>query len=489
MSGWGPIPSPKGGTVAERRRKGPNARLAYWFGRSGWNKHELARLVTQRAHELGHRHICTDATRVRRWLGGERPRDPIPAILSQLFSERFGHAVTADMLGLDGPENPLSRAGPDVPWPRSRTVEALDDFSRSELMLNRRGFLGVGLGASVAPGLAASVTPAGAQALDPWLAGPQYEPDRGRGRIGMCEVEQIERAIGAYRRWDNEHGGGVHRRAVAAHLNEVCELLGSPCPEPVARRLFAAAAQLAEIAGWMAHDVGRQATAQKYFTLALQAAKEAGDSPLGAEVLSRMARQMIHLRRPGDALELIHAAQRRAGERASASTVCLLHALEARAYAGLGAVQEVHRSAGQAEQALAVADRGAGEPEWIRYFDRAELAGCTGDAYRVLSAHDPAQAERAETAIGQALAARDPEYVRCRALDLAALSAARFAGGEPDKACAAANESLGLVGRLSSARVSDRLRELRGQAGRYTRLPAVAELTERIRAVLAAAPA
>jgi tetratricopeptide (TPR) repeat protein len=467
--------------VTDSRRKGPNARLAYWFGRSGWNKHELARLVTQRASDLGHRHICTDATRVRRWLGGERPREPIPGILVQLFTERFGHAVTADMLGLDGPENPLSRAGPETSWNRSRTVEALDDFSRSELMLNRRGFLGVGLGASVT-GMPSAFQP------PQWLAEPERDAPARPGRISVSEVEQIERAIEAYRRWDNEHGGGVHRRAVAAHLSEVCDLLDAPCPEPAARRLFAAAAQLAEIAGWMAHDVGRQATAQKYFTLALQAAKEAADSPLRAEVLSRMARQMIHLGRPGDALDLIQAAQRGAGERVTTTTSCLLYTLEARAYAGLGSVQEVHRAVGRAEEALAGAQP-AEDPAWIRYFDAAEAAGCTGDSYRMLSRHDPAQAERAEAAIQRALELRDPQYVRCRALDLAALAATRFAGGEPDHACAAAHESLTLVGRLSSSRVADRLRELRTQAERYSGLPAVSELTQRINGVIAAVPA
>jgi hypothetical protein len=466
--------------VSDTGRKTPNSRLVYWFNRSGWNKHELARLVTRRAREMGHRQVCTDATRVRRWLGGERPREPIPGILAQLFTERFGHAVTADMLGLDGQAAPLPRAGPDAEDARSQTLQALHDFSRSELMLNRRGFLGVGLGASVGPGLS--------QPLQPWL--PAHpEPAQPRpSRIGAPEVEQIERAVEAYRRWDNEHGGGVHRKAVAAHLSEVCDLLVASCPEHLALRLFAAAAQLAEIAGWMAHDVGREATAQRYFRLALQASKEAGDSPFGAEVLSRMARQMIHLRRPGEALELVHRAQHDAGGRAGVTTVttqCLLHALEARAYAGLGAAQEVHWAVGQAEDCLA-RSRPDEDPAWIGYFDPAELAGCTGDSYRVLSRRDPVQAVRAEAAIQRALDLRDPEYVRCRALDLCALAAARFALREPERACEPAQAALGLVGRLSSARVVDRLRELRAQAARYAGLPAVAALNDRIGAAIVA---
>ena len=69
----------------------------------------------------------------------------------------------------------------------------------------------------------------------------------------------------------------------------------------------------------MSYDVGLQPTAQKYFVLALHAAKEAGDRPLGSYVLSSMSRQMIHLGRPDDALELIHLAQYGSRDCASAT--------------------------------------------------------------------------------------------------------------------------------------------------------------------------
>ncbi|MFC7471083.1 hypothetical protein ACFQVA_31465 [Actinomadura keratinilytica] len=42
---------------------------------------------------------------------------------------------------------------------------------------------------------------------------------------------------------------------------------------------------------WMSYDVGLQPTAQKYFVLALHAAKEADDKPLGSYVLSHMSRR------------------------------------------------------------------------------------------------------------------------------------------------------------------------------------------------------
>lgn len=85
------------GTNAEKR---PNELLTSWFVRSGWSKGELARQVNRRARQLGANHISTDTSRVRRWLDGENPREPIPRILSDLFSERFGCVVAVEDLGL-----------------------------------------------------------------------------------------------------------------------------------------------------------------------------------------------------------------------------------------------------------------------------------------------------------------------------------------------------------------------------------------------------
>ena len=88
------------GATATSTDKRPNELLNSWFVRSGWSKGELARQVNRRARQLGANHISTDTSRVRRWLDGENPREPIPRILSELFSERFGCVVSVEDLGL-----------------------------------------------------------------------------------------------------------------------------------------------------------------------------------------------------------------------------------------------------------------------------------------------------------------------------------------------------------------------------------------------------
>lgn len=82
-----------------------------------------------------------------------------------------------------------------------------------------------------------------------------------------------------FRQWDAQCGGGLRRKAVVGQLHEVTDLLQENHPAPVMRRLFKVAAELAELAGWMSYDIGLHPTAQKYFVLALHAAKEGGDKP------------------------------------------------------------------------------------------------------------------------------------------------------------------------------------------------------------------
>src|SRR5690606_9045688 len=141
-------------------------------------------------------------------------------------------------------------------------------------------------------------------------------------------------------------------------LHEVTDLLQEPQPESTTRRLFKVAAELAELAGWMSYDVGLQPTAQKYFVLALHAAKEAGDRPLGSYILSSMSRQMIHLGRPDGARALRHRAACGSRDCAGPRTRSTLYAMEARAYANMGQPGRCERAVRMAE------DTFAGAAEW-----------------------------------------------------------------------------------------------------------------------------
>ncbi|MGP4112396.1 transcriptional repressor NsdA [Streptomyces sp. 4N509B] len=488
--------------------KQPNERLTSWFQRSGWSKGELARQVNRRARQLGAHHISTDTSRVRRWLDGEQPREPIPRILSELFSERFGCVVSVEDLGLRTARQSAAVSGIDLPWAGEQTVALINEFSRSDLMLGRRGFLGSSLSMSAGPSLIEPMQrwlvpspgetgPAGlseeaedASVVE--LPGQARGLARGATRLSVPELEMLERTTVEFRAWDAHAGGGLRRKAVVGQLHEVTDLLQETHPERVRRRLFRITAELSELAGWMSYDIGLQPTAQKYFVLALHAAKEARDRPLGAFVLSQMSRQMIHLGRGEDALELIHLAQYGSRSSAGARTRSMLHAMEARAYATLGQPPRCHRAVRMAQEAFAEIEADEEEPSWIAFFTEAELNAENAHSYRDLAyvaGRSPMYVSRARPLMERAVRLFAEEcasddgtggsHLRSYALNLIGLATVHLLAREPEAGAERAIEAVPLASRLRSERVSNRLRRTSAAANReFGQVPQVRELAE-----------
>jgi hypothetical protein len=468
--------------------KCPNELLSSWFVRSGWSKGELARQVNRRARQLGASHISTDTSRVRRWLDGENPREPIPRILSELFSERFGCAVAIEDLGLRAAHQSPSVSGIDLPWTGPQTVALISEFSRSDLMLARRGFLGSSLALSAGPALIEPMQ----RWLVPGPTSPREEPEsapsgRSRSRLSKPELDLLETTTVMFRKWDAQCGGGLRRKAVVGQLHEVTDLLQEPQSEPTARLLFKVAAELAELAGWMSYDVGLQPTAQKYFVLALHAAKEAGDKPLGSYILSSISRQMIHLGRPDDALELIHLAQYGSRDCASPRTQAMLYAMEARAYANMGQPGKCKRAVRMAEDTFADAlEFDEPEPDWIRFFSEAELHAENSHAYRDLAyvaGRSPAYASLAEPLMQQAvdLFAEDAEHQRSYALNLIGMATVHLLQREPEQSALLARRSMEIAKKVRSERVNTRIRKTVDTAVRdFGDLSEVVELTDHL---------
>ena len=305
--------------------------------------------------------------------------------------------------------------------------------------------------------------------------------DRGCRRIGHEEVAQIRAAIEAFRSLDNTYGGGLTREAVIGQLIATVSLVeDTTYAEEVGRKLITGVGDLAAVAGWMCHDVSMHAAAQRYFLLALQAAKEAEDPNLGAHVLSCIARQAGHLGRPGDALELIHLARYGARHTATPTIDALLHSLEARYYAMMGRWKEFDRAAGQAEAAFADRDP-TQDPAWVAYFDTSEYYATLGICHQIAARTSaPGQARLAIEMIGHALARRDPGRVRSRAFDHLGLARAYLVAGELESAEAAGTTALQLIGKVSSARLRDRLHELLHETSPYSDTPLIADLRSRI---------
>ncbi|MYW01800.1 hypothetical protein [Streptomyces sp. SID3343] len=479
----------------------PNDRLAVWFARSGWSKGELARQVNSHARAMRAPHVSTDTSRVRRWLDGEQPREPIPQILAELFTRRFGRVVGIDELGLREPDEPHGDFGVDLPWTFETVVEILGEYTRGDLLLGRQEFVGPALrlaaGRDLVDPLRRWSAPLPATPMPVPIPLPvQTSTAEGGVRflrpipLPASAPDRLRDAVRLFRRWDMQAGGGLRRKAVIGQLNGLTDLLRDPHPAGVRCRLLGLTAELALLAGWMSYDAGLQPGAQKYMVLALHAAKECDDAPFGANVLGVMARQMIHYEMAEDALDLVHLAQYGSRDSGGAALQAMLYALEGRAYATVGKVDRCRRALGLADQALSDS-RPDTEPDWIRYFTRAELLSESGHAYRDLAYTRPAFVAPAKERLAEAvrLLAGTGEFVRSLALAHVGLATVHVIEREPSAAVEEAAAALDIALRVRSERLIVRLRRtVETLAARFADTPAVRELAARVARELPKAP-
>lgn len=454
----------------------PNTLLAHWIRRCGLSGQRFARLIRERGAEQGVTGLGTDESRVRAWLKGSVPRDPVPRLIVEVLSAESGLDLTSADVGLPGDEGPM---GVRIPWTRAAALAALTQIARSQMMLPDSR---TGPDARVLTG---------DQLLAPlhdWSIthSTGRQPGEG-GRMGMSDVQGIHEVTAAFRDLDNRHGGVLAPSAVLAQTADVLARLKSGTYSgPVGAALFSAAADLAGVAGWMLFDAGHHTTAQRTFVAALHAAAEGGDKRLGAHILQCMARQMSHLDRVEDAHDLIALAQYGARRHLSPAASSLLAALEARFLAILGRIDESERAAGRALDAF---ERVApdGEDDYLAFFDLAELQATLGMAHQIAAKHLEAgtartmHLRRSTHLVGAALAARPDHRHRSLAFDHLGLARTHVAAGEIDGAAAETARCLQLLGTVRSRRVADRLAELYVEAEPAAESAAGNEMREQIR--------
>lgn len=459
-----------------------NGQFAHWLEASGLTKKEFARRVQARAHAQGLRHVSTAASRVRGWQAGQQPTEPeIAQIVADVLSEACRRPLTTEDLGFRATEK--RKSGPADLAVIPVLADTLSLQSRTDLVVGSRDLRAEEADIASGDALLDAVEQIA-------LGQPALVPDLfSLPRISVQHVAQIEQVSNAFRRWDNEFGGGMRRKAVVGQLNEAAELLKrSFQDERVARRLFSAVADLAQLAGWMSYDLQLHATAQRYFLLGMHLAKDAGDRPQVGRMLYCLARQMIDLQRPREALDLAQTGVYAIRRSTTPKTMALLHVIEARAHAGMGQARDCSRALGAAQDAFAQAGKDT-DPAWCGFFEEGELYGLLGVTLRDLALADPDNAYRhaseARQWIEQAIERRPRHFLRNRVMDMDGLAVVNLLLGEPEAAGEAAAAAMNMAGAVTSARVMTRLRKTAQLS--QERFPGASVVTE-MRARVAALP-
>ncbi|MFV2197390.1 hypothetical protein [Nocardiopsis sp. LOL_012] len=438
-----------------RTPKQPNTQLAELLNETHMPAKGLARRVVAHGHERG-LVLAYDHNSVRRWLEGERPQQPVPALIAEVLAEALGRPVNPADCGLPGHED----FSPEFPLDWTSGIHTAAQLYRDDA--ERRRTLTGGYSSAAYPSAATR-----------WLTHPPgLEPiHRGRARVGRPEIDAIRQMTRAFYDLDNRVGGGRIRSTVVQYLNSnVAPLLRGTYTSEIGRELFSAAAELTKAVGWMAYDCEEHGLAQRYLVQALRMAQTAGEHGLCAEILAAMGHQATYIGRSGEAVDLARAAQSAAARSGHPALVAECHLIEAHGHAGRSDTRATSGALRAGEKAFEKDD--PAPPEWLAYFDSAYLAAKVAHCFLALGV-DAQTARYAERSLEM-----NEGYVRGRVFNLLMLATAH-APNEPEEAVRVGGVALGLVEGLQSRRAFSYLRRLQHRLSRHEHHPDVAEFNAR----------
>ncbi|MER5549192.1 XRE family transcriptional regulator [Streptomyces sp. NPDC002589] len=260
-------------------------------------------------------------------------------------------------------------------------------------------------------------------------------------------------AMDHFRSADRQTGGGRLYGAVVRHLSD--QVAPRLVDISTGQQVFATAAALTELAGWMAHDSGHDDRAAHHFARALPLARTSGDLPLAANVAASSSHLALQT---GDAAAAVGWA--RTGLELAAqgpqipALTARLHTMQARALAVAAQRTPAARALDAAHGDLEAVP--ATHHPWLSPFDAAALASESALIYRDLKRYDEALAH-AE----QAITLREAGRARSLALSRITLVDIHVRRGDLDAAVNVGHDLLSTSPTLGSVRVVQQLDELR----------------------------
>ncbi|MET9294087.1 transcriptional regulator [Streptomyces sp. NPDC003077] len=430
--------------------------LSFLLQTRGWGKASFARLMRGHGRSLGIP-LATNRTTVWKWEQGQEPDADAQRVLADLLR------VSYEQARAEGWPRWLpvwEVTGLTAPWTEAGTVEALSDLVGSG-RTDRRGFLTI-TGAALA-GLAAS-----------WADAPSAVAAALNGdRVTDMMLSTIEQRISTLRVLDDQLGGARLLEQARGDLALVTGLLsGGRYTDVVRLRLYALAARVSHLTGWMAYDAGLRSAGQRYYVGALRGARTAGDDAFGAFVLAEMGVHVSEAGRTSERVGLVSTAIDHAPRSLSSRTRIFLHLHKAEALSRDGDQREAGAAVNRA-MSLWTRHEAEGNPDWLDWFGEAQLKSTEG---KVLLRSG--QVERAMSSLETSVASAAP---RDKAVRSSRLAEARLAGGDLEGALDAANHGAKLLeDRVTSVRALGRLKEFSTRLESHKSEPAVREFRERL---------
>ncbi|MFD8249686.1 helix-turn-helix domain-containing protein [Nocardia sp. NPDC059691] len=306
---------------------------------------------------------------------------------------------------------------------------------------------------------------------------PSEQPSGGRYRLlrfddHLPPDEADIAAMQTFREADRSYGGGRLYSEVFHYWNtRLAPRLFNGDDDP-APKVFAAAAGIVEMAGWMAHDAGRDDRADRQFRRALELSKIGRDRQLTVHIHASRAHLALHRGDPRQAIRQAYDAEMALSKApASPELTARVYAMQARGFAAIGEARQARRLLVRAEHALDTAIATTLSP-WVSRFDLGSLASEASRSLRHLG--DLTAAAAAQRVIDL----RPRERTRSRALGQLTYAAVLADQGHPDHACAIASGVMATTGELASYLVVSHLHDLRGRLLCYRTSPSVTDFLD-----------
>lgn len=276
-------------------------------------------------------------------------------------------------------------------------------------------------------------------------------------------IAEIRKMTAAFRAADNQFGGSHSRTAVAAYFTAVVE----PQLATAGADLFAAAAEMQQVAGWMAYDIGQPDLGRTHLRKALRLCTKAGDGALAAEMFAALSHQAAFAGAADAAVDMALAADQTAGRLRIPALTAEINVLAAHGYALKGDQTECLAALRRGERA---AERLGDRPPWLAYFDPSYMAAKTAHVFRDLGV--PVEAERHAR---RSLEMSDG-YERGRLFNISLLASTLADQRRVDEACAEGARAVDMLSSVRSVRATNYLTDLARRLAPFARSREVREL-------------
>ena len=270
----------------------------------------------------------------------------------------------------------------------------------------------------------------------------------------------------------------------SGHLNVITRFLEESQPSATYTSLCVLAGETALLVGDIFFNAGQNKTSERYYALALEAAREAHHALLQAVILGRMSFIPIYDSEPQKALPSLEQAQSLISPSVADIIPAWLWAIAGEAHANVGDVVASSEALAKAEWLINRGRSGNVSMCFEEDAARAIFSPFYLLSYKGICSIRLKQPEAAQESLRASLDQGEPTHLQHRSIALVDLGMTYVQQADIREACQYASQALSLVGQTGSGRVLQRVFTLRRELEPWKHTMFVKQLDEQLASLL-----